>query len=202
MSFHLPSHSSLPARKDALRAEIRARLRSLPPDDRAKCSQEIVKQLCELAPMRKAVNPILFASLPSEPDLSGLPARLALRSFLLPRVEEAELRIHRVETWDDLVRGRFQVNEPHAMHHPVVDPSSADLVLVPGVAFTRSGIRMGRGGGFYDRFLASLPAEIPRIGVCFHCQLVDQIPQETHDVPVDAVVSERGIVWAAGQTGT
>jgi 5-formyltetrahydrofolate cyclo-ligase len=63
-----------------------------------------------------------------------------------------------------------------------------DLIVVPGLAFTAEGNRLGRGAGFYDRFLAGIPANTVKVGVCFEFQRVSEVPQESHDVKMDAVV--------------
>ena len=73
----------------------------------------------------------------------------------------------------------------------MVDPGAVDVILVPGLAFTRAGQRLGRGGGFYDRLLARLPAVTWKIGVCFEVQISDAVPSEPHDVTVDCVMTER-----------
>lgn len=73
-----------------------------------------------------------------------------------------------------------------------VDPSVPDVVVVPGLGFTARGERMGRGGGWYDRFLARRRADCVAIGVCFSEQLVGELPVEDHDVPVDVVVTDQG----------
>jgi 5-formyltetrahydrofolate cyclo-ligase len=65
---------------------------------------------------------------------------------------------------------------------------------VPGLAFTRKGLRLGRGGGYYDRYLAALPPTTLKIGVCFALQLVDAMPTEPHDQRMNAVVTEEGLV--------
>jgi 5-formyltetrahydrofolate cyclo-ligase len=70
------------------------------------------------------------------------------------------------------------------------DPSWPDLVVVPGLAFTRDGRRLGQGGGWYDRFLAR--TRCPKVGVCFDVQVVAELPVEDHDVVVDVVVTESG----------
>ena len=74
------------------------------------------------------------------------------------------------------------------------DPAILDVVVVPGVAFTRDGHRLGQGGGWYDRFLPRLPERCTTIGVCFAEQVVDEVPVEDHDVAVDVVVSDAGRV--------
>jgi 5-formyltetrahydrofolate cyclo-ligase len=65
-----------------------------------------------------------------------------------------------------------------------------DLVLVPGLAFSRAGHRLGRGGGFYDRLLAGRARGAVKIGVCFSLQLHDEVPTEKHDVVLDVVISD------------
>ena len=70
------------------------------------------------------------------------------------------------------------------------DPGAVDLVVVPGVAFTASGHRLGQGGGWYDRFLSGLRPGVARIGVCFAECLVDELPTEAHDVIMDLVITD------------
>lgn len=74
-----------------------------------------------------------------------------------------------------------------------IDPSTIDLVVVPGVAFTVGGQRLGQGGGWYDRFLSQLRNDATAVGVCFEPQLVDALPVESHDVVLDLVVTEAGV---------
>ena len=85
---------------------------------------------------------------------------------------------------DGLRPGAFEVPEPSG---DAVEPGSIDLVLVPGLAFTVDGGRLGQGGGHYDRFLAECRA--PAIGVCFAEQLVDELPLRAHDVRLLRVVA-------------
>lgn len=89
-------------------------------------------------------------------------------------------------------------------HHRVPEPKQGDplrldslrAVLVPGLAFDSAGRRLGRGAGFYDRFLAGrATAESPiRIGVCFAIQLVDAVPAEPHDLPMNRIITEHGVI--------
>ena len=71
------------------------------------------------------------------------------------------------------------------------------VVLVPGVAFTAGGARLGRGGGHYDRLLAALPPNCVRVGVGFSCQLAPVLPVASHDVRMHALLTERGLSWTA-----
>ena len=82
--------------------------------------------------------------------------------------------------------GAFGINEPQ--RGVPVRPEEIDAIVVPGVAFTADGVRMGRGKGFYDRYLSQKGFAALKIGVCYREQLVDDIPAEPHDVAMDVVI--------------
>ncbi len=74
-----------------------------------------------------------------------------------------------------------------------VDPTWPDVVIVPGLAFTTAGRRLGQGGGWFDRFLVAVRDDCVTVGVCFHEQLLDDLAVESHDMSVDHVVTDRGL---------
>jgi len=92
--------------------------------------------------------------------------------------------------------GPWKLLEPDPAQCPVVPPQDIDLLVIPGMAFTRTGGRLGRGGGFYDRFLTGVHPRAVKVGVCFGIQLVDAVPLEAHDHEVDWVVTESDVVRA------
>jgi 5-formyltetrahydrofolate cyclo-ligase len=129
-----------------------------------------------------------FYPLRGEPD--WIPATPG-RTLAFPRATPDGLEFF---TGGTPVRGPHGAREPHD-GEPAPAP---DLILVPGLAFDRAGRRLGRGGGFYDRFLARWAGTPCRIvGVCFACQVVSTIPWEPHDATVQAIVTEDG--WQAGR---
>ena len=71
--------------------------------------------------------------------------------------------------------------------------NKVDLIIIPGVAFDRKKNRMGRGKGYYDRFLSKMKA--PKMGICFEFQLFDDIPNDENDVKMDYIVSENELIW-------
>ena len=96
----------------------------------------------------------------------------------------------------DLVAGRYGIRVPRE-GCPVVEPEQIDVILVPGLAFDRAGNRLGRGAGFYDRYISALKESRHRptlIGVCYHAQVVDSVPTEPHDHRVDRVITELGLL--------
>jgi 5-formyltetrahydrofolate cyclo-ligase len=92
-----------------------------------------------------------------------------------------------------LILRRNRIREP-LPECPVVPPSEIDLILIPGLAFDRTGRRLGRGGGFYDRFLADPGLRATRCGVLFDCQLLPEIPADPHDIRVDFLATP-GLLW-------
>ncbi len=108
---------------------------------------------------------------------------------LLPCVQGDDLVLRQYSGPDCMVAGeQFGIGEPQGPEWTDLD--KVDLIIVPGVAFDSHGNRMGRGRGFYDRLLKSTPNAV-KVGVAFDFQLLDRIPVEPHDVPMDCVLSEQ-----------
>ena len=97
-----------------------------------------------------------------------------------------------IKSFDDLVSGMHGTQEPSPERRIKINLESLDLVIVPGVAFDRQGGRLGHGKGYYDRFLELTPAF--RLALAFDCQLLETVPTELHDIPMDAILSESGIL--------
>jgi 5-formyltetrahydrofolate cyclo-ligase len=94
-----------------------------------------------------------------------------------------------IDNLSDLVPGKFGVPEP-SPNSQIMDTKQLDLAIVPGVAFTALGGRLGRGGGFFDRLLADIPAK--KCGVCFEQQVYPDVPVERHDVKMDMIATPNG----------
>ncbi|MCX7923376.1 MAG: 5-formyltetrahydrofolate cyclo-ligase [Clostridia bacterium] len=95
---------------------------------------------------------------------------------------------------DDLEIGTYGILEPRKDKIRPVEPINIDFVIVPGVAFDIAGNRIGYGAGFYDRFLRKVRGDCVKVAVAFDFQVVDTIPVEEHDVPVDMVVTEKRVI--------
>ncbi len=114
----------------------------------------------------------------------------------VPKIELAEetMEPREVENfYRDLQRGYHGILEPGDTSRPV-DADEIDIHLIPGIAFDPQGVRLGRGGGFYDRFLQQCSPEKIKVGLAFSWQIVEEIPAETHDIPMDLIVTEVGVV--------
>lgn len=148
--------------KRAMRRAMREMRRALP--DLEQRSQRIWETVQQLPAVAGARTVMAFDSVPGEPITAPFISwcRMVGKVVVLPE--------------DD----------------PPPDPSKVDVVIVPGTAFTRAGHRLGQGGGWYDRFLVTLPPGCPTVGVCFEPQIVDSLPVEEHDVVLGLVVTEAG----------
>jgi 5-formyltetrahydrofolate cyclo-ligase len=152
-------------------------------DDRLLRSVQLWASVAALPEYAAATTVMAFVGASGEPDTDPLFARLERdgKVLALPRTRGDQLAPALVG--EGLRPGAFDVPEPLG---DAVDVDSIGLVLVPGLAFTVDGARLGQGGGHYDRFLARCGA--PAIGVCFAEQLVDELPVAAHDIRVARVI--------------
>ncbi len=177
--------------KHFLREEMRRRKRTTDVDNLRAQAQVINERLLAHPIVAEADVILLYASLPDEVDTCELIRELSARGkkVLLPVViddEHMELRVYLGEHY--LQEGAFHIKEP--VGDVFTDYDTIGVAIVPGMAFDKCGNRLGRGKGYYDRFLASIPY-IYIIGVCYDFQLLDEIPTEAHDRRVNEVVSFR-----------
>lgn len=160
----------------------------MPPDAAVSGGEKIRAQIETQPFWQEARILAAYAALPGEPDLRPL-TWTNRRTVLLPRVEGDKLAFYTVNNAAQLHPGAFGVLEPDPAHCPAAFADDARIVLVPGLAFTAEGGRLGRGRGYYDRLLAGLPSKILRVGICFARQIVPSLPAEAHDQPVDIVLT-------------
>ena len=182
--------------KTEIRQHISGMLR-MTPDARAEKSVRLCAAITESPAWRDARTVAIFAPQPREPDAELLWMNGDGKTFAYPRVTEDRLDLFRVTSLHELAPGAFGVREPRAKIEHAVAPEALDLILVPGVAFTADGARLGRGGGFYDRLLAWLAPRTCKIGVCFDAQILPELPVETHDQRVDFLATESGLLPVA-----
>jgi 5-formyltetrahydrofolate cyclo-ligase len=172
--------------KSDLRQRLRALRRGLEPAQR---TAEALATAEACAGLVRGV-PASYAALPDELDLSTLHRERwrSLRAVFLPRIAgPGSLAWHTVIDADQLVPGAFSIPEPDPAQAALAELPPGTVVLVPGLAFTADGRRLGQGGGYYDRLLAQRP-DLHAIGIGFACQLLPELPCEPHDVRLSGLV--------------
>lgn len=184
--------------KSALRKTILARRDAMDTGTRDALSLAIFEKIMGLDCYRRAGVVLAYVGFGSELRTDAFVRRVLDdgKVLLLPRVDRDERRLDLHEVKDpirDLKAGMWGIREPNPDLCPRAKPESLDFALVPGVAFDARGARLGYGGGFYDKLLASC-SELYAflVAAAFEFQVVDEVPLEDHDVRVNLIVTEGG----------
>jgi 5-formyltetrahydrofolate cyclo-ligase len=190
-------------RKNRLRLRMAAQRRAVEPVAAQQAARRVASHLAARPELRGAARVVLYAALPDElPTLPLFAAALeAGKPVLLPRVPRAGvLEFAPCARWEELRPGRYGVLEPPA-RSPAQPLERRDLIVVPGVAFDRAGNRLGRGQGYYDRWLPP-PQDGPLlVGAGFAFQLVASVPNGPGDRRMDAILTEQGWHRVADRSG-
>ena len=131
---------------------------------------------------------LLYSALPDEVPTQGLMDELVAqgKTVLLPRViDDKDMELRRYTGPQDLQEGAYGILEPTGERF--TDHEAIDVAIVPGMAFDAEGHRLGRGKGYYDRFLSRVPY-LHKIGLCFSWQIVDCVPCDEHDIVMDEII--------------
>ena len=189
--------------KMALRERMLAVRAAIPPAEREAASRSIASHLASLPAWQRARTVALHHALGAEVDTAEL-ARLALaagKRVAWPRVSSVGPAMEFAScAASDLVSGPARALEPPPSAPPI-PLESIDLVVVPGVAFDARGGRLGRGRGHYDATLSLLRPDAVRVGIAFEEQVVEDVPTEPHDAPLDVVVTSSRLLFAADGPG-
>lgn len=175
--------------KKELRQFIRNEKRQYSSSQLEELSLSVLSRLNENEHLQKAKTILMYYSLPDEVNTHQyIDYLLALgKKVLLPEVIDGENMVIREYTGKhDLKEGAFHIMEPIGSLFPEEKYQEIHLAIIPGMAFDQQGNRLGRGKGYYDRFLQKIP-QVYKIGISFPFQLVDEIPTEETDIKMDAI---------------
>lgn len=186
--------------KQSIRQEVKVKRLELSPERIDALSLQIAKSISALEVFKKASILFLYAAFPFEVQTKAL-HQLALKEgkkVAYPKVcsNTHEMNFYEVEEIKALVPtlcGNKIIDEPDPLLHKKMMPSPEDLLIVPGVAFDRQKNRLGYGGGFYDRYLNK--HAIYTIGIGFEVQLIDKVPTDAWDEPLDCILTEEKTIF-------
>ncbi len=181
-------------------------------EDKDALSQQAVARFVELPEYRVARTALWYLDCRSElRTRHALPAalasgkRIAVPYCTVDEVGANKLGLWLLESMDELIVGKWKILEPPrerwGQAGKEVDPAELDIVMVPGVGFSREGGRMGNGQGYYDRLLARVRPDCALVGLCFESQLFDDLVVSPHDVFMDQVVTELAAYRGRGRQG-
>jgi 5-formyltetrahydrofolate cyclo-ligase len=184
-----------PRSKRATRQTLRARRDALTADERTAASDAIARAVNALLDARLGAGEVVavYAAKGTEVETARIAEHAARRGLTIvyPRVagDDRTLAFHEVSA-AELAPGRFGLSEPSA-DAPRMTLARIAAFVIPGLAFDRTGGRIGWGRGYYDVTLAQAPSAL-RIGIAFDCQVIDHVPRDPHDVPMSFLITETG----------
>lgn len=171
--------------KRDIRKSVRSEIAKLSAAEKEQLSAQIFSKIANLEQIKSAAVAALFLSLPDEPLTSAFIEQISReKRVVIPRIEGDEMNFYEIS--EGVAVGAYNIMEPLATIP--VEPREIDAMIVPGVAFTREGARLGRGKGFYDKYLSRNGFRAYTIGVCYPCQIVESLPVEPHDKIIDRVI--------------
>jgi 5-formyltetrahydrofolate cyclo-ligase len=179
--------------KDRLRREILALRKGFRGEDLKQHSTDIRKNLESLPEFKKAKRICFYISFENEPETHALIADSLKngKTVIIPYVDRKEIFLSELKDFSELEKGKFGILEPAKKFIRPADVSGLDLIVMPGIVFDRKGHRIGFGEGYYDKLLAR--SNVKKVALAYDFQIVESIPAEVHDVPVDMIVTEKGV---------
>jgi 5-formyltetrahydrofolate cyclo-ligase len=192
---------SITEQKKQYRQECRQIRAGLGDTARAQASLDICAKIECWTAFQHCSSILTYMPMKSEVDLRPLLERHPQKRWLIPRIAPEEGHSMYFHPYDPqrLVRHPFGMEEP-AADLPVICPDEVQLALVPGLAFDRRGWRLGYGGGYYDRFLKGFCGVV--VGITFQALLLESLPHDLHDAPVQWLVSENGLFPVSSNEST
>lgn len=179
--------------KGSLRTHYLKLLKGQNKEDVARKSRLIAEQLWKLPSIQKARNILFYASMPIEVDTSAMIEKAFFygKRVALPIVEQKEGKLipTLISSMEDVHKGAYGIAEPHLDPDKAIALKDLDAVIVPGLAFDRLNHRLGRGAGYYDRFLKTLPKHVTTVGLAFDFQLTESLPTEAHDMRLQQIIA-------------
>lgn len=177
------------ARKKLLRREIKSRLALLSPDEKLNLSRAVIKKFLASSYYRDAKIIMAYLSMPDEIQLQEFfVAAFADEKILaVPFISAGEMIAAVLPNLNSLEVGEYGIATVKSDVRKFIDAEKIDCIITPGLAFDTQGHRLGKGGGFYDKFLARA-VNAKKIALAYDCQIVDSVPAESFDVNVDMVI--------------
>jgi 5-formyltetrahydrofolate cyclo-ligase len=179
--------------KNELKEKTNSMRDSLSKDEVLEKSGRIMDRLFAMNEYKNAKTVMFYVSFKNEVYTHDMIREsLEEKSLTVPKLMNKEIEPSLIIDFDSLVEsGNFGILEPTDLVK--VAHKNINLVVVPGIVFDKKGHRIGYGFGFYDKFLRKVPKAV-KVGLCFNFQLIDKIPNEPHDVPVDFIVTDKEVV--------
>lgn len=181
--------------KDNIRKKMLLKRKQIDPETKKDWDERIYASIIQDPDYINSKTVFLFHSFNNEIETRNLieHALNASKHVYIPRVEGRVMRIYQIHDLSNLVKNSMGILEPGDLSKPFTE-ERIDFILMPGLAFDQKGGRIGYGGGFYDRFLMTLESldNISKVAIAYDFQVIDFVPMNKHDIPVDRIITEKG----------
>ena len=179
--------------KGSLRIHYLKLLKEQNKEERSRKSRLIAEQLWKLPAIQKARGILFYASMPGEVETLAMIEKAFFygKRVALPIVEQNQRKLipTLISSMEDVHKKKHGISEPHFDPDKTIAVKDIDAVIVPGVAFDKQYNRLGRGAGYYDRFLSTLPKHVATVGLAFDFQLTESLPVEAHDMRLHQIIA-------------
>ena len=184
--------------KLSLKSQIFEKRNKLQKKEMQEKSNKIKQKLFSLKEFKNAKNIMFYVSTNNEVDTQKIIKELLSnkeKTIIVPYTIKGDLKLYisELKNFNESKPKTFGILEPKESYQREFNPDKLDIVIVPGIAFDKNGHRIGYGYGYYDRFLKTIRKETLKIGLAYDFQLIEKIPEERHDVPVDIILTEKEI---------
>jgi 5-formyltetrahydrofolate cyclo-ligase len=196
--------ADLHERKKAIREQAHANRRAQ--ENKDELSQVICRKFVELPEYQSGRTIMYYLDVRTEVRTRHyLPTALGSdKKIVVPYCVDGELELFHLESMEELDVGMYKILEPkpqlRSLPKKRVKVEELDLIMVPGVAFDRTGARMGHGMGYYDKLLKHARHDTPLVALAFECQLFPEIPTAEHDIFMDKIITESAIYAGRGRS--
>lgn len=174
--------------KNIIRKEINTKLNILEQIDIDTKSDKIFQNLKKSGLLNDKKNIMFYLNIKKEVRTDFMLDRLKSKNIYLPKVIDDYMKAYKFRSFKDLEIGAFGIREPKESE----EPNFLEAIIVPLVAVTRTGIRVGKGKGYYDKFLKKYNSL--KIGICYDFQVINNIEKENHDINLDYVITDKEII--------
>lgn len=188
------SKETIKSNKKNIRKSIIAK-RDLKKEENSLNDSKIFNNLISLNSYKRAKKVFIYIGFGSEINTKSL-IEIMLKEgkeVFVPKVLEEEMIALKITSLNNLIESKFKILEPVGEKSDI-DGEEFDLIIMPGVAFDRSGNRIGYGKGYYDKYLKDVKSDIKKIALAYELQLIEEIETEEHDLKVDSIITENEII--------
>lgn len=188
------SKETIKSNKKNIRKSIIAK-RDLKKEENSLNDSKIFNNLISLNSYKRAKKVFVYIGFGSEINTKSL-IEIMLKEgkeVFVPKVLEEEMIALKITSLNNLIESKFKILEPVGEKSDI-DGEEFDLIIMPGVAFDRSGNRIGYGKGYYDKYLKDVKSDIKKIALAYELQLIEEIETEEHDLKVDSIITENEII--------